>query len=476
MDNNTTANRGKRLTSNTVLLGIGTFLTKGIALIMVVFYSKWLTTADFGMYDLLATYLSLFIPVATLSCGEAVFRFLLEKETIIDKRRIISTAVAIALGGIGVFVVVMFLFAKSLFQSYFIDFVILFLVETVFELCQHCARGLHRIKYYTIASIINSVSVAIAASILIYVCHLQIRGLLIAHIVGYAFGSLFVIVSLRLYELLRLKAISANEAKGIVKYSAPLIPNSIAWWIANSSDRTLINVYLGSDFNGIYAMANKVPSLCVTLFNVFHLSWQESVSDSLREDKNPTEYFNAIFARLAPTVFSIACCVLAINFYLFEYVFDPKYISAYYHVSILTTATLFSFMGQFIGGIFIGLKRTSVNGLTTLMAAMINIIVDFALIRKIGLFAASVSTLVAYLFLFSIRFIIVRKTYILKFSRQSAIYFFVFLWFCYAQYLNIPVLHHINFIFAGCLFVFTNKSFFTIFVKKLQKRGKKERN
>lgn len=461
-------NRRKSLATNTILLGIGTFLTKGIALMMVVFYGKWLTTSDFGTYDLLTTYLSLFIPVATLSCGEAVFRFLLEKEAIIDKRRIISTAVLIALSGIIVFTGVLFLFARNIFQTYFVDFIVLFVVETIFELCQHCARGLHKIKYYTIASIVNSVVVALTATVLIYIFHLQIRGLLIAHIVGYICGSVFIIFSLQLYKLLRFKMISGNEAKNILKYSTPLMPNSIAWWIANSSDRTLINIYLGSEFNGIYGMANKVPSLCITLFNVFHLSWQENASDTLRDDKDPTEYFNSIFAQLVPTVFSIAICVLAINFYLFGFVFDPKYIDGYLHVSILTAATVFSFMGQFIGGIFVGLKRTSVNGLTTLMAAGINILVDFVLIQKIGLFAASISTLVAYLFLFFVRFFIVRRVYKINPNKQGGIYLLLFMYYFVAQYIDVPILHHLNLVFAAILFMYTNRKFIITFAGRLK--------
>jgi hypothetical protein len=45
-------------------------------------------------------------------------------------------------------------------------------------------------------------------------------------------------------------------------------------------------------------------------------------------------------------------------------------------------------MAQFIGGIFIGLKKTAVNGMTTAMAALVNILIDLLFINKIGLYAS----------------------------------------------------------------------------------------
>ena len=80
------------LAKNTALLSIGTMLTKGINLIMIPLFSAWLSTEDYGMYDLLATYVSLLIPFITLSSSDAVFRFVIESNTDNDKKKYISTA------------------------------------------------------------------------------------------------------------------------------------------------------------------------------------------------------------------------------------------------------------------------------------------------------------------------------------------------------------------------------------------------
>ena len=51
------------LMKNTLLLSMGTFLTKGLSFIMVPFFSKWLSTAEYGSFDLMATYVTLLLPL-----------------------------------------------------------------------------------------------------------------------------------------------------------------------------------------------------------------------------------------------------------------------------------------------------------------------------------------------------------------------------------------------------------------------------
>lgn len=63
------------LMKNTILLSLGAILTKGLSFILVPFFSRWLTTEDYGTFDLMGTYVSLLIPLITVACGEAIFRF-----------------------------------------------------------------------------------------------------------------------------------------------------------------------------------------------------------------------------------------------------------------------------------------------------------------------------------------------------------------------------------------------------------------
>lgn len=470
MDNLENGKREKRLLIGTALMAMGTVFSKSVTLVMVIFYSRWLSAGDYGSFELFTTYVSLLIPIATLSCGEAIFRFLLENKGESRKKQVLSTAVLIMLSGLILAIVILSVIRGVLFRQYFYEFLLLYIVETIYSIMTYSARGLHKLKEYAIAGMINGATMALSVTILVRVMGLGLSGLIIGTALGYIAGTLFCIGKVKILRYLDFRSVSKETGKEIISYSAPLIPNSIAWWIANVSDRTFINIFLGNEFNGIYSIANKVPSLCITIFNVFHLSWQESTSDIIETGKDPTDYFNTILQKLIPTLFSVAIGVLSVNFILFRYIFDSKYMSGYWHVAILLTATVLSFVAQFFGGIFIGLKNTKVNGFTTLLAAAINVIVDLALIRTIGLFAASVSTLVAYACLFVIRFCIIRKKYKLSFGVKGAVYAGIYCYFIVSQYLNISWLHITNVIVACVVFYVANKNFVDSIWNKVKNR------
>ena len=69
--------REKKLIQNTLILAIGSYLPKVTALITLPLLTEYLTKAEYGMYDLMATLVSLLLPAVTLQIQSAAFRFLI---------------------------------------------------------------------------------------------------------------------------------------------------------------------------------------------------------------------------------------------------------------------------------------------------------------------------------------------------------------------------------------------------------------
>ena len=72
-----------------------------------------------------------------------------------------------------------------------------------------------------------------------------------------------------------------------------------------------------------------------------------------------------------------------------------------------------------MGGLYTAKKKTKSVGLTTIGAAVINIVIDLALIKTIGLYAASISTLISYIALTVFRMINVRKFIDIKYDMKN---------------------------------------------------------
>ena len=64
--------RNKELAINTVILGIGQLIPKFLAIVLLPLLTSYLTTEEYGNYDLILSIASLLIPVVTMARSCAV--------------------------------------------------------------------------------------------------------------------------------------------------------------------------------------------------------------------------------------------------------------------------------------------------------------------------------------------------------------------------------------------------------------------
>ena len=90
-------NRNKKLGINVVLMSISSFGSKLLTFFLVPLYTSYLTTAEYGVSDLITTTTSLLAPIFTATIGEAVLRYALEKD--IDKYQVFRIGLFIHMVG-----------------------------------------------------------------------------------------------------------------------------------------------------------------------------------------------------------------------------------------------------------------------------------------------------------------------------------------------------------------------------------------
>ena len=205
--------------------------------------------------------------------------------------------------------------------------------------------------------------------------------------------------------------------KEMLVYSIPLIPHSLSWTIINLSDRVIITSALGPASNGIYAVSNKFPTIINTVYNYFAIAWKESAAKALHEDDS-NKYYNRIYTSLKNIVYSATVGVIAVVPFIFGILINGGYKEAYLYIPILVFSVYFSNMASFYGGIFSAYKRTKIIGTTTLVSAIINLVVDIVLIKFIGIYAAALSTLLSSIFLYWYRKNKMREFVKLKHSKD----------------------------------------------------------
>lgn len=160
----------------------------------------------------------------------------------------------------------------------------------------------------------------------------------------------------------------------------------------------------------------ELPLMVFILLQIsFHLnlSWTETVSlHYCDEDRDEflTETMTSLFKLFAAACFGIVACMP----FVFSILINTKYDAVYNQILILMYAMLFRVLVGLYSCVYVAQKNAKKIAYTSISAAIINITVDLILINKIQVFAASFSTLIAFLSMFVIRYIDVNKTVYMK--------------------------------------------------------------
>lgn len=464
-------NRGKSLAKNTAILSFGTLCTKGIMFIMTPLFIRWLSQSDYGKFDLIVTYIALLIPLFTVDCGDAVFRFLVDAKTESDKKSIVTNTIIIDLIAfiiaILLFCIVYIIFKPNI--SLALSFLLLLIIEAINVFMVMIIRGFKKLPIYAVANILFVLAMTVSVTILVNLCSLGLVGIILGYSIGYLVSSFYMIVKSKVLKYFSWNLFNLTLIKEMLSYSIHLVPTALSWWIMNVSDRTIVSWVLGPASNAILAVSNKIPNLCQTFFGVFSLSWQESASQTIN-DVDRDKYYCKIMNNTAQMLLSTAAVILSFNFCFFKVLFTSEYLDGYYQVPILIVAIVFSTMSQFFGGIYIAQKESKKNGKTTVLAAIINLIVTVILIEHIGLYAATISTLISYTILIIIRYYDVKKSISIKFNMKTLISFLILIYCFIMSYFNNYVINILNILITICNFFIINK----IMIKRLLNQIKRK--
>ncbi len=392
--------KGKELIRNTGILFIGKISTQFVSFLLLPLYTARLATQEYGTLDLYTTIASLLMPFLTLQLEQAVFRFLLTAEE--DEKSVLSsTAIFLFLSSL--FLIAIFIPISQLVTIQFKGQVLMYYITMLFStVSQQLPRGYGRYSLYTLVAFLSS-TISIIFSVL-FICGFNqgIEGILTARIISGIFCVIFVLIKSNLWEKFRLRYFSKKCLKSMLTYSTPLVFNQLASWVVNSSDRFIIIAILGISTNGIYAIANKFFSLITTTLNIYNLAWTESVTKTLHDSDRNT-YYNKVFS-LTTSFFLMAAAGVSSGIGIFfKYFINANYDAAYYQIPILVYAAMFSGLSANVGSIYIAYKKTKEISYTTILTAVINVIIHLGLIGFLKLYAASISTLFSFFAMFLYR-------------------------------------------------------------------------
>lgn len=467
--------REKNLAKNTIIITIGKICTQLITFFLLPLYTGILSTEEYGTVDLLNTLVSLLLPIVTFQVEQAVFRELIEVRGKKDKEsKIISSAVITVMFQCIVYLII-FALISPFINNHYKFFLATNVVANIFlSLLLQIARGFGDNKKYAFASFISALSTIVFNVLFLVVIKLGANGMLLGTMLGQIVATIYLFISLKLYKYLKVKDYKKEVIKSLWKYSLPLIPNAISWWVFNASDRVIASAFLGVDQNGILAASLKFSAVYITFYNIFNMSWTESISIAIKDD-DVSDYFNKMFNIVLRLFTAMAVGMIACMPFVFPIMINEKFSAGYGLIPISIVGSLFNVVVGLISVIYVAEKNTKAIASTSIVSAVINIIVHLVLIKFIGLYAAVISTFVAFFVMSIYRLMDAGERYFkikmdMKFIIQSLIgLIFVFI----SYYINNIYLNAFVVLFAVLFAIYINKDSFDIIFKLFTKKLKR---
>ena len=289
-------NRANELKINTIIIAVANLGSKAIAFILAPLYSFYLSTSQYGKMDLITTTVSLMGPILCLDIFEATFRFSSEKGY--QREKTISTSLIVTIPGL---LLLLSISLGTLYMSESPDVIIytcaFVYLDAINHILSQFLRGENRMKLFAVSGVVNSVFLLLSNLIFLVFLKWELSGWMISFLVGKLGMMVFCLCSVQLHKIFSFRFFDLAYLRTFFQYCIPLLPTALMWWVMNVSDRYMLAFFAGTSITGIYAVANKVPSLLSIFENVFYQAFQVSGINDL-DNKNRDSFYSDVLCRV----------------------------------------------------------------------------------------------------------------------------------------------------------------------------------
>ena len=393
----------KKLFSNTLIFAIGSFGSKLLVLILVPLYTAALSPAEYGTVDLVAQTANILLPIFTLSVSEAALRFGLDAKDPERRKTIYTTCLGVVISGLAVMAAIFPILSRFEYLNGFAPILYIYVwTAALKQLNATYTRSLEKVRLFAVDGILTTLMMILFNILFLLKFKWGMTGYLLAIILSDFCSSVFLFIAAGLWRHVDPRRFQLSALKDMLRYCAPLVPTTLLWLITSISDRFIIVYFHGEAMNGINTVAYKIPTIITTIFTMFSQAWNMSAiqenGSSGRED-----FYTTVFSMNQSFMYVMAAGILMINRPLTYIWVNPSYHEAMLYSPILTMATIFTCFNVFLGSVYIAEKRTTRSFMTSLAAGVINIILNFLLIPRFGIYGAAGATFAAYFLVFFFR-------------------------------------------------------------------------
>jgi O-antigen/teichoic acid export membrane protein len=414
----------KQLFKKTSTYAFGDFLTKGVGFFLLPLYTAYLTPEDYGIISLATVAATIFTIISTGGLKGAVLKFYYDFDEDGERKQFYGTLWLFYLLVPGLLLFIFELKGDVIFENIlpsvaYHPYIRLALwaayVKTIFsEMPLQILKAKSEATKHTLLKIGLFVFSTIFTIWFVVFWDQGAKGLLFAKFLG----NLLIAIA-AIYYLYKFVQITFKwkYLKKALLYSLPLVPHFLSHWVLSSSDRLVLEYFVPLGEVGVYNVGYTIGSALsmiaiagnnaiIPMYGDLNLKDQSAVNNVIQ---TATYYVATVtFIGLLIVLFASDFILIAIpESYYGAIGVIPWVVLGYVFMSLYFTQ---------INLLTITLSKTQVVGISTTVAAILNVGLNILLIPHLGMVGAAITTAFTYFLLFIGLKIFAKQAYPLPFE------------------------------------------------------------
>lgn len=406
------------LTNRTIVVAICSILVNGIAMFTAPIFTRLLSTADYGVFSVFMSWtgiLSIVLGMQThgsMNNGKIEFSEKKYKQYCADIYNL--SLVAFVIGCIVVWGLesqlsdllelpqeLMILLVVNSLGSYVLSFITGYL--TIEE----------KVVHSLVISVTYTLLTTILSIVLIYYCSIPgYKG----RIWGYTLPHVFLIIYTFIY-FNRFSCINntIENCKFCLRLSLPLILHGLSGLVLNQSDRIMLLSLINESEAGIYSFCYTIALPVSIVYGALNSTWVPQYYIYMAQKKY--EEIQVHYKRYMFLVVGITCGYILVSPEFVKILSVKEYWSGIDTMPLVIAAYFFNFLYLFPANYEFYLKNTKYIAVSSVVSAVCNIVLNYILIPKMGMFGAAIATIASFIIMFEMHDFVARyiiKDYIVK--------------------------------------------------------------
>lgn len=210
---------------------------------------------------------------------------------------------------------------------------------------------------------------------------------------------------------------SKRKIVEILKFGVPLIPHTIGGIIIIMSGRYFISYFKGNSLVGLYTVAYQIGGLVLLFSRSVNQAWSPILFNLLKEKKIDNAFK---ITKILFVLFILVCGVvfLSSNF-LFNILVNKSYIGAKEYFPFLLLGFLFQSLYFLFANFIFYSKKTEFLAMITFSGALLNLILNYILIKIYGVIGIAYSNAITWFFFLLLVFMVFKRKFLNNASKLN---------------------------------------------------------